>query len=133
MDRLRLGPLVHAVERGTVARREQLRDGLVRADHELLDERVGVRLALPLRVGDAAAAVELEHDLGRLDAQRAAREAGAPQLARALVEAAQRLHVLELLLAGEDLLRLSVRQPRIAADHGAVEASARSRRAGARR
>src|SRR5205085_4071170 len=86
-----------------------------------LDERMRLGLALPLRVGDTAAAVELEHDLGRLDAQSAAREAGATQLACAFVEAAKRLDVLELLGAGDDRSRLAVRQPRVAPDHRAVE------------
>ena len=44
-----------------------------------------MRLALEPRVGDAAVPVEREHDLGRLDLQRAAREAPRAQLASDLV------------------------------------------------
>ena len=53
-DRLRLGPLVHAVERLAVAAGEERGDVLVREQHQLLDEHVRVRLALEPRVGDAA-------------------------------------------------------------------------------
>src|SRR3954471_23455771 len=113
---------MHAIERGTVARREELGDRFVGLDHELLDERMGLGLALALRVAHAAAAVEAEHDLGCLDAKRAARETRVPQLACALVEAAQRLDVRELLCAGEDPCGLSVRQACVAPDDGAVEA-----------
>ena len=80
LDRLRIRALVHAVERRPVARGEQLGDRFVREDHELLDERVSLRLALAAGARDTAAAVELEVHLGRLDPQRAAREAATPQL-----------------------------------------------------
>ena len=46
LDRLRLGRLVDAVERVAPAAREELGDGLVREDHQLLDQRMGLRLGL---------------------------------------------------------------------------------------
>jgi hypothetical protein len=56
-----------AVERLAPAAGEQRRDALVRADHQLLDQHVGMRLALAPRAGDAAVPVEIEGDLRRLD------------------------------------------------------------------
>ena len=120
-DRLRIRALVHAVQRLAVARREQLRDRLVREDHELLHECVRLGLRLALRRRDASLPVELERHLGRLDAQRAAREALLPQLLCARVEPAQQVDVLELFLSREHACRLPVGQARVAADHGAVE------------
>jgi hypothetical protein len=83
-DGLRVGPLVDAVERLPPARREQSGDGLVGRDHQLLDQRVRLRLGLEPRSRDAAPPVEREVHLGRLDSQRAACEAAAPQLGRVL-------------------------------------------------
>jgi hypothetical protein len=123
-DRLRVGALVHAVERGLVPRREELRDALVREDHQLLDQPVRLRLVLEPRALDAAAAVEREGDLGALDAERAAGEAAVADLARVLVGELQRLADLgrrRLLAAGEDALGLAVGETRVAADHRAVE------------
>ena len=79
LDRLRVGPLVHAVERVAAAARQQLRDGLVRGDHQLLDEHVRERLALDPGPLDAALAVEGEFDLAALDPKCAAREAAVAQ------------------------------------------------------
>src|SRR5205823_7544286 len=120
-DRLRLGALVHAVERGAVARGEQCGDGLVRADHELLHERVGFRLALALCARDSSPAVEREADLRRLDTERAALETGTPKHACPMVEAMERIRERGRFGAGDDTLGLSVRQPGVAADDGAVE------------
>ena len=54
LDGLWVGTLVDAVERLAAPRREQTRDGFVRDDHQLLDQRVRLGLALPDRVGNAA-------------------------------------------------------------------------------
>ena len=123
-DRLRVRPLVHAEERLRAPRREQLADALVGEDHQLLDERVRERLRLEPRVRDPALAVEGEDDLRRLDPQRAAREAPPTQLRRELLAEAQRLEhrLVDRLLPREDPLRLPVAEPRVGADHRAVEA-----------
>ena len=115
------GALVDAVERRPVAAGEERGDVLVRGDHQLLDQHVGVRLALEPRLGDAAL-LEAEHDLGRRDLERAAREAAAAQLGRDLVGQRELLEDLRRCLAP---LRLPVGQPRVRADHRAVERSAR--------
>ena len=117
LDRLRVGPLVDAVERLAVPPREQLRDVLVRADHQLLDEHVRVRLAFAPRVGDAAVG-EAERDLRGRDLEGAAREARLPQLPR------QRVVQVELLQdrrVGLAPLRLAVREPRVGPDDGPIE------------
>jgi hypothetical protein len=122
-DRLRLGRLVDAEERLAASPGEQSRDRLVREDHQLFDQRVRVRLGLEPRLLDAALAVERERDLGARDAERSAREAAAPKLERDGVREPQPLGelVARLLVAGEDPLRLPVRQPLVASDHRAVE------------
>ena len=63
---------MHAVDRLAVAAGKQLGDGLVRGDHELLDEHVRQRLGLDPGPLDPALAVEGEGDLAGLDAQRTA-------------------------------------------------------------
>ena len=73
---------MHAVERLAAPRREQLADDLVRADHQLLDEHVRVRLGLEPGVGHPAVAVEAKRLLGRLHLQGAAREPRRPPLGR---------------------------------------------------
>ena len=90
LDRLRIGSLVHAIERLAAPPRQERPDELVREDHQLLDEHVGVRLAFEPGIGDAAFAVEAERDLGRLHLQRAAREALRSQLAGQLVVQVER-------------------------------------------
>ena len=74
-------------------------DGLVRQDHQLLDQHVRMRLALAPGALDAAATVEAELDLGALDPQRAAVEALAPQILREPADQPQRLGHLGLGLA----------------------------------
>ena len=105
---------MHAVERLAPAAGEQLGDELVRADHQLLDQHVRVRLGLAPRALDPALAVEGEDDLGALDAQRAASETLVAQLLRQPLGASQRLGQLRLgpLAAGEDRLGLAIGQPR---------------------
>jgi hypothetical protein len=71
---LRVGPFVDAEQRLPVAAGEQPRHRLVRDDHQLLDERVCLRLCLPSGRCEAALAVEVECDLGPLDPQRTAGE-----------------------------------------------------------
>ena len=117
-DRLGIRPLVHAVERVRATRAQEGRDGLVGEDHQLLDQRVRLRLLLEPRIGDAAAAVEGERDLARVDLERAAREAAGAKRLRDLVVQVER---------GEDLrvrvapLGLAVGEPGVRADHGPVE------------
>jgi hypothetical protein len=114
---------VDAVQRRPLARREQLGNALVSEDHQLLDEHVRVRLALPASVGDAALPVELECELEALDAQRAPRETPFAQEPGESLGVGQRLGELGLrrLSAREDLLDAPVREALAAADHGAIE------------
>ena len=72
---------------------------------------------------DAAAVVELELDLGRLDAESASREAPLAQVGRNRLRAFQRPGEVGLraFAAGEDGLGSSVGEPLAAADDGAVE------------
>src|SRR5262245_6757563 len=122
-DRLRLGSLVHPVERLAATSCEQARDALVRENHQLLDEHVRVRLRLAPRALHSAAAVESEDDLGALDAKRTAGEAPFTQTLRKGLGAPQRRRQLlvDTLPPGEDRLRAAIGQPLTAADHGAVE------------
>src|SRR5207244_13413469 len=83
--RLGMGALVDAVERLAAAAREELRDCLIRSDHQLLDERVRVRLALAPRSLVAAPPVEGERDLGALDTKGPAGEAAMAEVGRELV------------------------------------------------
>ena len=117
------GRLVDAVERLAPAAGEQLGDELVREDHQLLDQHVRVRLRLAPRALDPALAVEGEDDLRALDPQRAAREAPVAQLcaSRSARRSASVSSGVGPLAAGEDRLGLAVGQPRVAADHRAVE------------
>ena len=84
LDRLRVGLLVHPVQRLAVTAGEERTDLLVRQDHQLLDEHVSMRLAFEPRVGDAATAVEAKHRLRSLHLQGAACEAPAAQCGRKL-------------------------------------------------
>ena len=122
-DRLRLGRVVDAVERLAAAAAQQPGDGLVGEDHELLDEHVGVRLALEPRVGDPSLAVEGERGLGRFYAERTSREPPSAQLLGQALGVAERLFDLlrKLLPSGQRVLGEPVREPRIAPDHRAVE------------
>jgi hypothetical protein len=120
---VRVGALVDAEERLPAPAGEQPGDGLVREDHQLLDQRVRVRLRLEPGLLDAAAAVERERDLRARDAERAACEAPLAELERDLLGKPEpfREVVVGLLAAGEDRLRLPVAEPSPASDHGAVE------------
>src|SRR5207253_7076949 len=95
-----------------------------REDHELLDEHVRVRLLGAPGSRDASARVELELDLGRLDAQGSAREPPLAEVGRDRFRPSQRLRQVGVntLAAGEDLLGAPVGEPLAAADDGAVEA-----------
>jgi hypothetical protein len=73
---------VDPVERFALAPAEEPGDRLVGEDHHLLDEGVRERLGLDPGPRDPALAVELEHDLARLDPERAARVTLAPKLGR---------------------------------------------------
>ena len=98
-----------AVERVAPAAREELGDGLVGEDHQLLDQGVGLRLRLEPRALHAALAVEREVDLAALDPERTAVEAASAQLGRDAVGQAERLGKLGLgFLAGEDRFGLRV-------------------------
>ena len=121
--RLRVGALVHAVEGLAPPAGEELGDLLVGEDHQLLDEHVRLRLPLEARVRDAAAAVEGEDELRRLDPQRAACEPPPAQLGGQPVGEAELLGQLgrRLLPPGEDGLGPAVREALAAADDRAVE------------
>ena len=139
LDRLRVGPLVDAVERVAAAPGEQLGDGLVRGDHQLLDEHVRERLALDPGALDAALAVEGELDLagprpaarrarigGRGGAARPARRAAAPRVTSSPARSSP----------ARIAWACAVREPLAAADEAAVEARLagleRRRRTGSR-
>ncbi len=119
VDRLRIGPLVNPVQRLAAAAGEQAGDRLVREDHQLLDERVRFRLALPRGPRDPALAVELELDLGTLDAQRAAGEPAPAKVGRVR---GRQLELGRHLRGHVTPLRLPVGEPRVAADDRPVEA-----------
>ncbi len=78
LDAPRLGALVDAVQRRRLALGEQLRDGLVGGDHQVLDQAVRLGLHAARRARHRAAIVECELRLHGLDRQRAA--AAAPRL-----------------------------------------------------
>ena len=124
-DRLRIRPLVHAVERLTAAPRQERADELVREHHQLLDEHVRMRLALEPRVRDATFTVEAERDLGRLHLQGAAREALRPERLCQLVVQIERLEDRRRRLA---TLCLAVRQSCVRANHRAIELRVARRR-----
>ena len=115
---MRIGPFVNAEQRLPVAAGEQPGHRLVRDDHQLLDERVCVRLSLPSGSCDAALTVEVECDLGPLDPQRPAREPPSAQLGRVR---GRELELLRNLGRNVAALRLAVGQPGVAADRRAVE------------
>ena len=71
-----------AVERLALAARQELAHGLVREDHQLLDEPVRRRLGLDPGPLDVAFPVEGERRLAGLDPQRAAAVAAPAQLRR---------------------------------------------------
>jgi len=75
LDRLGVGALVHAVERGEAGVGQIAGHALVGQDHELLDHPVGLGLRLVAHAGHAPLGVELEDRLGRVDLQRPARVA----------------------------------------------------------
>jgi hypothetical protein len=104
---------VHAVEGLAAAAREEVRDSLVRGDHQLLDEPMRSRLRLLPGPCDTAAPVELEVELGALDPQRAAPEPPRAQLRGQTVDDVERPSNLGPCAA---TLGLHVGQPRLAAD-----------------
>ena len=114
-QRLVLGMLVDAVERRAAGAREQAPDGLVREQHELLDERVRARLLVPAGVHDAAV-VDLERELARRQREGAASVAPRAQIARQRVRAREQVALRMVQAAGQHLLRLVVGQARAAAD-----------------
>ena len=124
LDGLRVGTLVDAEERIAAPAGEQLGNGLVRGDHQLLDEHVGERLALDPRPLDAAFSVERELHLPPFHAECAAGEPAVAEGSRDLLGEPQRLHdlVRGALVPGEDRLCVTVRQPLTAADEAAIEA-----------
>src|SRR5919204_4270668 len=91
LDRLRLGPLVHPVERLAAAPAQQPCHGFVRKNHQLLDQHVRVWLGLAPGIGNAAFAVEPECGFRALDPQRATREPPVAQLSRHPVRPPQSL------------------------------------------
>ncbi len=123
LDRLRIRPLVHPVERLAAPPGEERGNRLVREDHQLLDERVGGRLLLDPGALHPALAVERERRLARLDPQRAAAEAAAAQLRGQPLGEPERLGRLLLgpLAPGQDRLGVPVGQPPVARDQAAVE------------
>ena len=125
LHRLRIRPLVHAVERLAMAARQERTDMLVREDHQFLDEHVRMRLAFEPCVGDAAVAVEAKDLLRGLHLQCPAREAAIAQGRGELVVQRQLLEHLGRRLAA---LRLAVRETRVRADHRAIELSLAARR-----
>ncbi len=118
LDRLRIGALVHAVQRLASPGCQERADAFVGEDHELLHQHVSVRLAFEAGVGDAAVAVEAIDHLGRLHLQGPAREAPRAQLPRQHVVELEHLDDLGRCVTG---LRLTVGQARVRADHRAVE------------
>ena len=108
LDRLRLRPLVHAVQRLAAAAGEQCGDALVREDHQLLDEHVCVRLLGPPGARDAAVRPSNSNSIsGDLDTKRASGEPTLAQLGRdRFREPFQRLGQIRVsaCAAGEDLL-----------------------------
>ena len=123
LDRRRLGLLVHAVEQRLAPARQLLRHLLVGEDHQLLDQAVRLGLHVVDRPHDVPVRVELELGLGRLDAERAAREAALPQGTGDLARQRERLG--DLLGSGgavrEHPLDLVVAEARVGADQAAVE------------
>src|SRR6266851_444339 len=78
LDRLRVRAFVDPVERLASPAGEELGHGLVRRDHQLLDQAMRGRFAFLPGTRDPAFAVELEVDLGRFDAERAPCEPPVP-------------------------------------------------------
>jgi hypothetical protein len=135
LHRLGLRALVNPVERLATASGEEGADGLVRRDHELLDEHVRERLALDPGALDAALPVEGEGDLAGLDAQRPALVAAAAQRLGEVLREPERCPqlLLRALTAREHRLRLPVREPLAAPDEAAVEGRLAGNGAGAER
>ena len=117
-----------AVDRFAPAAREELGDGLVREDHQLLDERVRRRLGLEPGPLHSALAVEREVDLRALDAQGSAGEPATAKVGRDAIGEPHVVGELVLLLALEDPLHLAVRESLAAPDHRPVEARLAARR-----
>src|SRR6266511_3960618 len=119
LDRLRIRALVDAIQRLAAPRREQPGNGLVRGDHQLLDEAVRGGLGFLPRARDSAVAVEVERDLGALDPERAACEPPVANRRRQTIGELERGGDVGL---GLPPLGLRVRQACPAANDRAVEA-----------
>ena len=119
-QRLVLRMLVHAVERRAPGAGEQAADGLVREQHELLDERVRARLLVPARIQTRAVG-DLERELARRQREGAAGVPARPQIARQRVGARQQLAVRVVAAALQHLVRLVVAQASAAADQRAPD------------
>ena len=99
LDRLRIGTLVHAVQRLAVRRDESNSPTRSLAtDHQLLDQHVRVRLGLEPGVGDLPVG-EAKRLFRRLHLQRAAREPRGPPLGREAVVERERAEDLGASLA----------------------------------
>ena len=72
LDPRRLGALVHAIQAWHLLPLQQVRDGFVGGDHQMLDQPVRLGLRARMYLGDVAALVEDELGLLGVDRQRAA-------------------------------------------------------------
>ncbi len=118
LDCLRVRALVHAVERLATPRREQLTDDLVRADHQLLDQHVGVRLGLEPCVGHLPSPSKRNASSGVCTCRAPrANLAARHSVARRSFSASCAEHVGRRLAT----LGLGVREPRVGTDDRAVE------------
>ena len=125
-----VGPLVDAVERRRPAAFELLGDALVGADHQLLDQRVRLRLlhrpsavTLPSASNSNSGSVVV---ISSAESGDAGRRAPRPRAGRARV--APRPAPAARPAPGEELVELLVGEPHVRADPAAVEAG-RARRA----
>ena len=90
VDARRVGLLVDAIERGRLSLLEQVGHLLVREDHQVLDQLVGLGLRDAVCADDRSVGVELELRLERLHLERAAR-APLGQRSRCLARQLERL------------------------------------------
>ncbi len=121
---LRLGILMHAVERGNEPVLQFTRDGFVRREHEFLDQLMRLIVLDPLQKDWLSLRVEPHFHLREIEIERALLEALAPKERRQLPGDVQTLAQLVVRPGLQNRVGLAIGQAPRAADDGSREARA---------